>query len=82
LSIGASAIYVEDVKEEFVTDFIWPWVQSGAVYEEQYLLGTSLARPLISKALVRVARLEKAQYISHGATGKVNASPFIIFNAF
>ncbi|CBY35432.1 unnamed protein product [Oikopleura dioica] len=72
LSIGASAIYVEDVKQEFVTDFIWPWVQSGAVYEEQYLLGTSLARPLISKALVRVARLENALFISHGATGKGN----------
>lgn len=71
MSIGASAIYVEDVKEEFVTDFIWPWVKSGAVYEEQYLLGTSLARPLISKALVKVARLENAQFISHGATGKV-----------
>jgi len=75
LSIGASAIYVEDVKQEFVTDFIWPWVQSGAVYEEQYLLGTSLARPLISKALVRVARLENALFISHGATGKVSFYP-------
>ena len=67
-------------------DFIWPWVQSNALYEDQYLLGTSLARPLISKvsqnlkfgyvydfqALVSVAELENAQYISHGATGKGN----------
>jgi len=53
-----------------IQEYIWPWVQSNATYEDQYLLGTSLARPLISKTLVRVAEIENAKYISHGATGK------------
>lgn len=72
MSIGAAAVYVDDVRDEFVSEFIWPWVQSNAVYEDQYLLGTSLARPLISRVLVKVAQKENAKYISHGATGKGN----------
>ncbi|PSN33936.1 Argininosuccinate synthase [Blattella germanica] len=72
LKIGASRVVIDDVREEFVTDFIWPAVNAGLIYESRYLLGTSLARPCISKGLVRVAREEKAQYISHGATGKGN----------
>ena len=72
LSIGAAEVYIEDVKSEFVSQFIWPWAQSNALYEDQYLLGTALARPLIARVLVSVAQREKAKYISHGATGKGN----------
>lgn len=69
---GASKIYIEDVKEEFVTDFIFPTLKAGAVYEGKYLLGTSFARPLIAKKLVEVARKEGATAVAHGATGKGN----------
>ncbi|QGG49136.1 argininosuccinate synthase [Heliorestis convoluta] len=69
---GASKIYIEDVKEEFITDFIWPTLKAGAVYEKKYLLGTSFARPLIAKRLVEIARQEGAVAIAHGATGKGN----------
>jgi argininosuccinate synthase len=69
---GASKLYIEDLQEEFARDFIFPMVQAGAVYEGQYLLGTSIARPLIAKAMVEIARREKAEAISHGATGKGN----------
>ncbi|OVE75755.1 argininosuccinate synthase [bacterium F11] len=69
---GASAFFAPDVKKEFVTDYIWPALQAQAVYEETYLLGTSLARPLIAKKLVEVARRVKADAVSHGATGKGN----------
>ncbi|NLV16897.1 MAG: argininosuccinate synthase [Syntrophomonadaceae bacterium] len=69
---GAAKIYIEDAKKEFVTDFIWPVLKSGALYEGKYLLGTSFARPLIAKRLVEIARLEKAVAIAHGATGKGN----------
>jgi argininosuccinate synthase len=69
---GASKIYIEDLRKEFVTDFIWPMVRSGAVYEGQYLLGTSIARPLIAKRLVEIALKEGADAIAHGATGKGN----------
>ena len=72
MSIGASAVYVQDVRECFVAEFIWAWLQSNATYEEQYLLGTAVARPLISRELVKVAAKENAKYISHGATGKGN----------
>ncbi|MBI4307409.1 MAG: argininosuccinate synthase [Chloroflexi bacterium] len=72
LQVGASKVYVEDVKREFVTDFIYPALRSNAVYEGRYLLGTSLARPLIAKAQVEVARREGAKAVSHGATGKGN----------
>ena len=69
---GASKIYIEDLKEEFVTDFIFPTLKAGAVYEGEYLLGTSFARPLIAKKLVEIARKEGAVAIAHGATGKGN----------
>ena len=69
---GASKIYIEDVREEFVTDCIWPTLQMGAVYEQKYLLGTSFARPIIAKRLVEIAKAEGATAICHGATGKGN----------
>jgi len=69
---GASKIYIEDLREEFVRDFCFPMMQAGAVYERQYLLGTSIARPLIAKAQVEVALKENADAVSHGATGKGN----------
>ncbi len=70
--MGASAIYVEDLREEFVRDFVFPMFRANALYEGQYLLGTSIARPLISKHLVEIARKEGADAIAHGATGKGN----------
>lgn len=69
---GASKIYIEDVREEFVTDCIWPTLKMGAVYEQSYLLGTSFARPVIAKRLVEIALKEGAAAICHGATGKGN----------
>lgn len=69
---GASKIYIEDLREEFVTDFIFPTVKAGAIYENKYLLGTSFARPVIAKRLVEIAEREGAQAICHGATGKGN----------
>lgn len=69
---GASKIYIEDLKQEFVEDFIWPTLKAGAVYEGKYLLGTSFARPLIAKRLVEIARQEGAEAVAHGATGKGN----------
>ena len=69
---GASKLYIEDVVDEFCEDFVMPCVQAGAVYENKYLLGTSMARPLIAKKLVEVARKEGAVAICHGATGKGN----------
>jgi len=69
---GASKIYIEDLKEEFVTDFIFPTLKAHAVYEGKYLLGTSFARPCIAKRLVEIAKKEGAVAICHGATGKGN----------
>jgi argininosuccinate synthase len=69
---GASKIYIEDLTEEFARDFIFPMIQAGAVYESQYFLGTSIARPLIAKRMIEIARKEKADAIAHGATGKGN----------
>src|SRR5438105_5153534 len=69
---GASRCYIVDLQEEFARDFIFPMIQSGAVYEGQYLLGTSIARPLIAKGMIEVARKEKADALAHGATGKGN----------
>ncbi len=69
---GAAKVYVEDVREEFVRDFVFPAVQANAVYEGTYLLGTSLARPLIAQKMIEIARKEGAEYVSHGATGKGN----------
>ena len=71
-STGASKVYVEDVRDEFVRDFIFPMIKSGAVYEGKYLLGTSIARPVIAKKLIEIARFEGAKYIAHGCTGKGN----------
>lgn len=72
IDTGASKIYIEDLKEEFVKDFIFPTLKAGAVYEGKYLLGTSFARPVIAKRLVEIAQMEGASAICHGATGKGN----------
>ena len=69
---GASKLFIEDLREEFVTDFIYPTLKAGAVYEGKYLLGTSFARPLIAKRLVEIALREGCSAICHGATGKGN----------
>ncbi len=69
---GASKIYIEDLRKEFVEDFIFPTLKAGAVYEGKYLLGTSFARPIIAKRLVEIAEKEGAEAIAHGATGKGN----------
>jgi len=69
---GASEVYVEDLREEFVTDYLWPMLKAGAVYEGKYLLGTSIARPLIAKKQVDCARKTGADAVAHGATGKGN----------
>ena len=72
IATGAKKIYIKDLKEEFVRDFIFPMLRAGAVYEGKYLLGTSIARPLIAKAQMEVAKKERADAVSHGATGKGN----------
>ena len=72
LKSGASKCYIVDLNKECVKDFVWPVIKAGSKYEGKYLLGTSVARPLIAKALVDVAKKEGAQYICHGATGKGN----------
>ena len=72
LCTGASKCYIDNLQEEFARDFIFPMFQAGAIYEGQYFLGTSIARPLIAKRMVDIARLEKADAIAHGATGKGN----------
>jgi len=69
---GASKVYVEDLREEFVRDFIFPMVRANAIYEGGYMMGTSIARPLIAKHQMWIARKEKADAVSHGATGKGN----------
>ena len=72
LKTGASKLYIEDIKKEFVEEYVWPTVKAGAVYENNYLLGTSFARPLIGKRLVEIAKAEGADAICHGCTGKGN----------
>ncbi|MCX5778899.1 MAG: argininosuccinate synthase [Elusimicrobia bacterium] len=72
LRTGASKCYIIDAKKEFVTDYIFPALRAGAVYEGQYLLGTALARPVIAKKIVDIARAEHADAVAHGATGKGN----------
>ncbi|CCO07845.1 Argininosuccinate synthase [Desulforamulus hydrothermalis Lam5 = DSM 18033] len=72
LRSGASKIYIEDLRREFVEEYIWPTLKAGAVYEGKYLLGTSFARPLIAKKLVEIAEREGAVAVAHGATGKGN----------
>jgi argininosuccinate synthase len=72
LKTGASKVYIDDLRDEFAKDFIYPMFQAGALYEGQYLLGTSIARPLIAKRMVEIAIAEGATAIAHGATGKGN----------
>jgi len=72
LKTGAAKCIIEDLREEFARDFIFPMFQAGAIYEGQYFLGTSIARPLIAKRMVEIAHAEKADAIAHGATGKGN----------
>ncbi|MGH8690186.1 MAG: argininosuccinate synthase domain-containing protein, partial [Burkholderiales bacterium] len=70
--MGVRQIFVEDLREEFARDFVFPMFRANAVYEGEYLLGTSIARPLIAQNLVKIAKRTKADAISHGATGKGN----------
>ncbi|KAK9975421.1 hypothetical protein ABG768_023463 [Culter alburnus] len=70
--LGAKKVFIEDLRSEFVEEFIWPSVQANAVYEDRYLLGTSIARPCIARRQVQIAQQEGAQFVSHGATGKGN----------
>lgn len=72
LKTGASKVYIDDLKETFVTDFVFPAFRANAIYEGQYLLGTSIARPLIAKRQMEIAEIEGADAVSHGATGKGN----------
>src|SRR5579863_10050114 len=72
LGIKPENIFIEDVREEFVRDYVFPMFRANAVYEGQYLLGTSIARPLIAKHLVEIARKVGADAVAHGATGKGN----------
>ncbi len=72
IASGASKCYVEDLRTEFMTDYVFPTMQAGAIYERDYLLGTSFARPLIAKRMVEIAELEGADAVAHGATGKGN----------
>jgi len=72
LKTGASQVYIEDVKEEFAKDYIFPMLRANAVYEGSYLLGTSIARPLIAKKQIEIAEKESAEAVAHGATGKGN----------
>ena len=71
-SVGAGAVYIEDLREEFVRDYVFPMLRANALYEDGYLLGTSIARPLIAKRQIEIARQEHADAVSHGATGKGN----------
>ncbi|ORZ31917.1 argininosuccinate synthase [Catenaria anguillulae PL171] len=72
LKVGAKSVHIVDVREQFVKDIVYPAVQANATYENDYLLGTSLARPIITQAQIQVAKLEKCDYVSHGCTGKGN----------
>ena len=72
LKTGASKVYIEDLRESFVNDYVFPAFRANAIYEGQYLLGTSLARPLIAKRQIEIAKIEGADAVSHGATGKGN----------
>ena len=72
LKTGASKLYIEDLKEDFIQEYVYPTVQAGAIYENKYLLGTSFARPIIAKRIVEIAKAEGADAICHGCTGKGN----------
>src|SRR5229473_517595 len=69
---GASTLYIEDLREEFVRDYVWTAVKANALYEGVYLMGTSLARPVIAKRQIEIARIENADAVAHGSTGKGN----------
>ena len=71
-AMGVKEIYIEDLREEFARDYVFPMFRANAIYEGEYLLGTSIARPLIAKRLVEIARETGADAVSHGATGKCN----------
>ena len=71
LQTGASKVYIEDLREEFVTEYIYPMLKAGAVYEGKYLMGTSIARPVIAKRQVEIAAREGAEAVAHGCTVKV-----------
>jgi len=72
LKIGATKVYIEDLKEELVSGYIFPAIKGNAIYENRYMLGTAVARPLISKRQIQIAREEEANIVSHGSTGKGN----------
>jgi argininosuccinate synthase len=72
LKTGASKLYIEDLREEFVKEFVWTAVKANALYEGVYLLGTSLARPVIARKQIEIAQREGADAVAHGATGKGN----------
>lgn len=72
LKTGASKIYIEDLRTEFVEEYLWPMLKAGAIYEDKYLLGTSIARPLIAKTQIEIAKREQADAVAHGCTGKGN----------
>ncbi|MCY4069842.1 MAG: argininosuccinate synthase [Chloroflexi bacterium] len=72
IASGASKLYIRDVREEFLTEFVFPTMRAGAIYEREYLLGTSFARPLIAKHMVEIAEMERADAVAHGCTGKGN----------
>lgn len=72
IKTGASKLYIEDLRKEFIEDYIYPTMKAGAVYENKYLLGTSFARPVIAKRIVEIAKKEGADAICHGCTGKGN----------
>jgi len=81
-TLGVQEIYIEDLREEFVRDYVFPMFRANALYEGEYLLGTSIARPLIAKHLVRIAEETGADAISHGATGKGNDQVRFELNAY
>jgi argininosuccinate synthase len=72
LASGASKAYIEDLREEFITDYIYPTLMAGAIYERKYLLGTSFARPIIARRQVEIAEIEGADAVALGCTGKGN----------
>ncbi len=72
LQMGVKEIYIDDLREEFARDFVFPMFRANAIYEGEYLLGTSIARPLIAKRQIEIARQTGADAVSHGATGKGN----------
>jgi len=72
LQTGASKVYVEDLREEFIVNYIYPALRANAAYEGRYLLGTSLSRPLLAKKQIEIAMKEKTSLVSHGSTGKGN----------